>query len=158
MIKSSQSGKRNVNCCQLVQTYKNCFKERQFQLVEKPYIRFASGGLAPGPPTGHCPCTLVGALAAPRPPAQRGGLWPSVRPTFLHSPSTSNLFDNPDSPKARITLLLPHATLMHILNSKCCGVDLLLHLRYGLQLFFQKPFSLKNNTCDFKSNLHCMLI
>ena len=68
MIKSSKSGKRNVNCCQLVQTYKNCFKERQFQLVEKPYIRFASGGFTPGPPMGHRPCTLVGALAAPRPP------------------------------------------------------------------------------------------
>lgn len=42
---------------------------------------------------------------------------------------------------------------MHVLNSICCGVYLLLLVRHALQLFFPK-----SNTCDFKSNLHCMLI
>ena len=39
----------------IVQTYKNCFKERQFQLVEKPYICFASGGFVPWTPNGALP-------------------------------------------------------------------------------------------------------
>ena len=53
----------------MVQTYKNCFKERQFQLVEKPYIRFASVGFAPWTPNGALPLYTAGGLGGPRPPA-----------------------------------------------------------------------------------------
>jgi len=38
------------------------------------------GALPPGPPTGICPCTLLGALAAPKPPALGGGGGGGVSP------------------------------------------------------------------------------
>ena len=47
---------------------------------------------------------------------------------------------------------------MHLLNSICCSVYLLLLVRHALQLFSKNLFFQKNNTCDFKSNLHCKLI
>ena len=43
--------------------------ERQFQLVEKPYIGFASGGFAPWTPNGVLPLYPAGGLGGLRPPA-----------------------------------------------------------------------------------------
>ena len=58
--------------------------------MEKPFICFAPGDFAPWTPNGALPLYPAGGLGSPQAPRLA---W--VLPTLLHSPSTSNLFDNP---------------------------------------------------------------
>ena len=142
-----------------MQTCKNCFKERQFQLVEKPYMSFASGGFTPGPRTGHRPCTLVGASAAPRPPPSVGAFGPQcgllsyillLLQIFVTTLTNLKL--------ESLSAIAPCNSYAYTQQQMLwCWPFVTCEIWFAT--FFPKTFfSLKNNTCDFKSNLHCMLI
>ena len=94
-------------------------QESQFQRARKPQIRFASGGFAPWTPKGAQPLYPAGGLGGPQTPRFLGGLRPPVPSTYVHSPATSNHFDNPGFIWDRILAL--HITLYSV-NSICLTV------------------------------------
>ena len=81
MIRSSQRGKRNVNCFQLEQCkhIKIASRRGNFSWWKNPTFVLLQGALPPGPPTGRCPCTLLGDSAAPDPLPSVGAFSPQCR-------------------------------------------------------------------------------
>ena len=128
-----------------MQTYKNCFKERQFQLVEKN-------------PTCTAPVPWWGPRQPPDPPPSVGAFGPQCSllsyillllqiflTTLTHLKLESLCY-------CLMQLLCIYSTANAVVLTFCYIWDMVCN-------FFSKNlFSLKNNTCDFKSNLHCMLI